>query len=208
MKLKDINLLDVGNTIQMVGAVYADDDTMYLCLFPEDGGSLKVEHGDVLLQSGKSEPQEVVVLDMDHAEWETFIRQTDIMETEVLSKASDGTLAKIILRKSTRQIETGIQWRVWRRDDFSCVYCGKKDVPLTVDHLVCWEEGGPSVEANLVSADKKCNKIRGNLPYAEWLKHPHYKEVSKNLTPERRAANEALVATLDKIPRMVHTKSR
>ena len=60
-------------------------------------------------------------------------------------------LYKAVIRKCQRNIEQGVSWNVFRRDGYACRYCGNKEVPLTVDHLVLWEESGPSTEANLVS---------------------------------------------------------
>lgn len=191
MKLADLNIHDIGNTIQIAGAVFADADTMFLCLFPDEHEERRIE-----------------VLNMDQADWAKFIRQTDILETQVLAQASDGKLAKIVLRKSSRQIQQNVSWAVYRRDGFRCRYCGANDVPLTVDHLVLWEEGGPSTEANLVSACRKCNKTRGNMQYAEWLQHPRYLKLSKRLPSATKRANAALVDTLDAIPRRIHGKSR
>jgi hypothetical protein len=189
MKLKDINLFDVGNHIQMVGAMYSDGDENYVLLFPED-------HGAKVL------PQNV--LEMDHEEWKAFIRQTDLLEVQPL----DGALDKAILRKSARQIEQGVFWNVYRRDGYRCRYCGKDDVPLTVDHVILWHAGGPNIEENLVSSCRKCNKVRGDTPFAEWLRHPFYTQAAEKLTAAIRQANEDLVATLDKIPRVRHIKSR
>lgn len=216
MKLSDIDILKIGNTIQLAGAVFIGEGKMFLCLFPEDRGTVQgmrepgapnVAYVPATDNTGY-DWHEVHVLDMDRADWDTFIRQTDLLETEVLTKASDGTLAKVVLRKSQRQIEAGVSWRVLKRDGFACRYCGKDDVPLTVDHLVCWEEGGPSVENNLVAADKRCNKTRGNLPYSQWLEHPYYKQVSASLTEAQREANRRLAETLPAIPRMKHARSR
>ena len=179
MKLSELNLLSVGHTINLVGAVYSGEGKMLLALFPEDQGEIKTRDGEAPAFFQETSGVSIETLEMDTADWERFLRQTDLLETEVLTKASDGTLAKAILRKSQRQIDTNVQWKVWRRDKFSCVYCGKDDVPLTVDHLVTWEVGGPSVEANLVTADRPCNKARGNLSYADWLRHPHYLKVSR-----------------------------
>jgi len=212
MKFSELNLLSVGNTIQMAGAVFAGEGQMLICLFPQQQGTIQVDKGDVWFRPAEAQSAEqeleVDTLDMSLADWETFVRQTDVMETEVLSKASDGTLAKVILRKSQRAIDGNVQWKVWKKAGYKCEYCAKDDVPLTVDHLVTWELMGPTVESNLLACCKRCNKIRGNLPYAEWLRHPRYLEVSKNLSSEVRARNEALVATLDKIPRMTHSRSR
>ena len=193
MKLSDIKLSDVGNTIQMVGAVYAGEGHAYVCLFPEDADAATLHQH---------------ILEMDSEDWKTFLRQTDLMETEVLTQASDGTLAKAMIRKSSRTVEQVINWNCFRRDNYTCRYCGNSKIPLTVDHLVRWEEGGPSIEANMLSSCRKCNKIRGDKSYADWLKHDYYLKVSRGLTPEVRAANEAIVGTLDAIPRKLHIASR
>jgi hypothetical protein len=191
MKLADLDLLQFGHTIQMAGAIYQDANRSYVLMFPEDRNDLPLE-----------------TLELTREEWEQVIKQTDLLETEVLAKASDGTLAKVVIRKSTRQIEQNVSWRVYQRDSYACRYCGITGVPLTVDHLILWEEGGPSIVSNLVAADRKCNKIRGNTPYPEWLQSDYYRKVSRKLSPEVRAANEALVATLDAIPRRLHQRSR
>lgn len=191
-KFENLDLLKVGNTIQLAGAIWVGEGRMYLCMFP-----------------GEDElPVPVDQLDMTRDEWEKFLRQTDIMETEVLTEAADGKVAKAIIRKSARQIAQHISWAVYRRDGFACRYCGRQDVPLTVDHLVLWESGGPSIEDNLVAADKRCNKTRGNTEYADWLNHPFYRKVSQGLSPEQRQANIDLAATLDAIPRMAHKQSK
>ncbi|GAG09150.1 unnamed protein product, partial [marine sediment metagenome] len=86
---------------------------------------------------------------------------------------------------------------------YKCRYCGRDDVPLTVDHLVLWEDGGPSIEENLVSACRKCNKKRGNTEYSDWLQHPYYLKVSAALLPCHQEKNEKLAPTLPGIPRVV-----
>ncbi len=191
MRFQDLDLYQVGNTIQLVGAIYQGQGRSLLCYFPEEDDGSPTEH-----------------LDMSSEQWKVFLRQTDLLETEILEKAEDGTLTKAILRKSQRQIETGVQWRVFRRDNYRCRYCGKDDVPLTVDHLVLWEAGGPTIEENLVSACRRCNKTRGNTSYADWLRNPYYLKASRNLTPEVRAANETLLGTLSQIPRQRIVRSR
>jgi len=95
-----------------------------------------------------------------------LLHQLDTLEIE--------GLGKIVLRKSQRQIEQSVSWNVFRRDNYSCRYCAKNDVPLTVDHVVLWETNGDSVENNLISACRKCNKTRGNMPYPEWITSKYY----------------------------------
>ena len=91
-----------------------------------------------------------------------IIRQMDVQEIEGLQK--------VILRKSQRQIDQRVSWEVFRRDNFTCVYCGANDVPMTVDHIVLWEHMGDTVPDNLNCSCKKCNKTRGSMDYDEWLK--------------------------------------
>lgn len=204
MRLGDFDIHTVGNTLQLVGAIYAertpsgDDDQVYLVPFPDEV-DVNSAIGDKRLD----------ILDMDHEDWKLFLRQSDILETEVIQKAASGELTKAILRKSQRQIDQSVSWKVWKRDKYSCRYCGKDNVPLTVDHLVRWEEQGPSIEENLLSSCRKCNRTRGNMSYADWLKDTYYTDyVSDGLDEATKQANLDLLPTLDKIPRLVHKRSR
>lgn len=186
----DLDIYKIGDTIQMAGAVYNGEGRTILCLFPGE----KVE--------------KVEVMEMTSDEWKTFIRQTDLLETEIIEHSKDGTTTKAIVRKSQRQIDTVVQWKVFRRDGYTCRYCGADDVPLTVDHLVTWETGGPTVEENLLTCCKADNKTRGRLSYAEWLEHPYYKKVSARLTEVERERNRKLLDTLPGIPRIQSKRSR
>jgi len=211
MKLSDLDLLSIGNTIGLAGAVFRGEGKVLLCMFPEERG--EVVSGESFRDSPEfvgldGERASVEALDMDRDDWQKFLRQTDILETEVLQHASDGTLAKVILRKSARQIEAGVSWQVFRRDGYACRYCGKDDVPLTVDHLVLWEEGGPSIPENLVSACRKCNKARGRTQYGDWLSSPYYAKVSAGLGPDALERNRRLTETLGSVPRMKVQRSR
>lgn len=190
-KFEELNLLTIGNTIQIAGAIYQGEGKTYLCFFPEDKADLPIE-----------------VLEMNAENWQAFLRQTDILEAEILTKASDGTLAKAIVRKGQRQIDSNVSWKVFRRDKYRCRYCNADNLPLTVDHLVRWEEGGPSTEANLFSCCKKCNRVRGDHSYDHWLRHAYYLDVSKRLDAATREANVAIAATLHAVPRMIHPRGR
>lgn len=191
MKLKDLDILKVGNTIGLVGAIYSGEGKTLLCYFP-----------------GEKEGHPIDELDMDQADWMTFLRQTDVMEVEMLTKAADGTITKAIVRKSQRNIEQNVSWNVFRRDNYTCRYCGKNDVPLTVDHLVLWEDGGPSVEANLTAACKKCNKNRGNMKYGEWIYSPYYLKASSSLPQEVKDKNIKVLETLGSITLNTKVRSR
>lgn len=194
-KLSDVGLHRFGNSIQLVGAIYQGDGKVFLLPFPE-------EH------RVHEDNEDTVVLAMDKAEWEEFLVQTDTLGVEAMVRDKDGTVGRAILRKSQRQIEQQVSWDVFRRDGYACRYCSRADVPLTVDHLVLWEQGGPSIVANLLSACRKCNRTRGNMEYADWLSSDYYLKVSQNLHISYYDANRRLVETLDKIPRRLHQRSR
>jgi len=191
MKFEEIPLHSFGNTIQIVGGIWQGEGKTFLIFFPKDKADSLIEK-----------------LELSEEEWEIFLRQTDLLETQILTKASDGKLVKAVIRKSTRQIEQNISWSVFRRDSYACRYCGANDVPLTVDHLVCWEDGGPSIVDNLVSACRKCNRVRGNTSYEDWLKHEYYLNVSRKLPPSIRELNNKIASNLPLIPRMYHQRSR
>ena len=50
---------------------------------------------------------------------------------------------------------------VFRRDQFSCQYCGRPSAPLTLDHVVPRTRGGGYAWENLVSACPQCNRHKG-----------------------------------------------
>lgn len=193
MKFSDIKLTDIGNTLQMVGVVYADGNGKALYIpFP----------------SAADEAKDPVHVEMTHEDWKVLLRQADHVETEVLAQRADGELYKAIARKSQRQVDTQVQWSVYRRDNFQCRYCGTEKTPLTVDHLVRWENGGPTIEENLLAVCRKCNKVRGDTEYAAWLRHPYYVEVSQKVSIAYQELNRLIADALVNIPRSPVIKDR
>lgn len=51
-----------------------------------------------------------------------------------------------------------------------CVYCGKKNVPLEIEHIVPKSKGGTNRVSNLALACHNCNQKKGNLPIEKFLK--------------------------------------
>lgn len=190
--LDSFDIYELGHTIQLVGAIYADTEKAFLVLLPTES------------LDGKDVSQ----LPLTKEEWDRFLKQTDFLETEVITKSADGKVAKAILRKSQRQVDQGTQWRVWKRAGYRCEYCGRDDRPLTVDHLVTWETGGPTTEENLASACAPCNRARGKMEYSEWIESHFYRKVSAGLSAAQRQHNQAVVGRLGNIPRVIHKKSR
>ena len=92
-------------------------------------------------------------------EWQAFLKQTDDPVTPI---------GKAFVRKATRQIDEGIKWRVYERDNYTCVYCGAKGIPMTVDHYNPQALGGKTTVENLRTSCRSCNKLKGHLPIDAW----------------------------------------
>ena len=198
MKFEDLPYYELGNTWGIKGVLLGTEDENVIVMYPDQTPP----------DGSKAVGISASVLNLTRDEWSKLNHQLDVQEVEVLEKAGpNGELVKSIVRKSQRLIEQRVSWAVFKRDNYTCRYCGRDGVPMTVDHLVLWEAGGPSVENNLTACCRKCNKVRGNTEYEEWLKSPYYVQVSKNLTSVQREANLALVPTLDKIVRRYHERS-
>jgi hypothetical protein len=192
IKFDQFPLDKIGRGMGLVGAIFSDSENAYAFVFPD-------------YQEDSPELWEVAAT---HEEWKTLIRQTDLIEMPVRVKDQDGKLYKAILRKCQRRIDQTVSWGVFKRDGYCCRYCGRDGLPLTVDHLILWEEGGPSTEDNLLTACRKCNKARGNTQYADWLRHPFYQRVSANLTEDQRIENRAVGERLHEVERVYQQRSR
>jgi len=181
IKLDDINLLDVGNTIGLTGNIWTGNDGVsYITLFP---------------QFSLEELGDLEVIEMDLEDWKKFIRQTDILETDILEN-DNGKLKKITVRKSARLIDNRVQWKVFQRDNYTCRYTGETGIPLSVDHIDLWENGGATVEDNLLAVSRKANKLRGNMPYEQWIQSSVYQKISSNLPDKIKKENLDIVNKL------------
>lgn len=181
-------LLDIGNRVQLVGCVLAGKSDGYLLIFPDE----------VAAADGMA----FKPLEMTLADWEAMINQSDLLNVAITNGPN-----KAIVRKSARQIDQNVAWTVYERDGYVCRYCARR-VPLTVDHIVCWEHGGPSIVANLLSSCRRCNRDRGNMLYHHWIESPTYAIVSENLTAAQREANIAVIETLPRLEAMRATVKR
>lgn len=199
MAWKDFDIYRLGTEIQLVGIIYQDRDQDYLVFCPEE--HIKWKEGD--------REYSPMLLHLNADQWVEFLRQTDLLETQVLSHAGDGIVHKAILRKSQRQIDQSVSWSVYHRDEYRCRYCGLGDgAPMTVDHIITWEAGGPSIPQNLVCCCRKCNRERGQMPYKDWLESDLYKKRSAKLPQHIKDLNTLLLGELANIPLMVHKRKR
>lgn len=185
IRLNQLDIHDVGSKIQLYGALYSDGATMYILPLPDEGPT------DIQL------PKKVLI--MTGEDWQVFLNQSDVLDVK--------NAAKAILRKSQRNIDQFIAWEVYARDGYACRYCGRK-LPLTIDHIILWEDGGPTVADNLLSACRRCNKLRGNLSYKEWIISPDYENVSRKLTADQMVKNMDLVFELTRLDSLPKAKPR
>ncbi|MBW8012237.1 MAG: HNH endonuclease [Chloroflexi bacterium] len=56
---------------------------------------------------------------------------------------------------------------IFRRDNYTCQYCGKKTKPLTLDHVIPRRLGGSHTWGNLVTACAYCNHRKGGRTIKE-----------------------------------------
>jgi len=112
MKFEDFDLLKIGNSLEIKGVLYGNTSEDFMIMLP-----------------AQEEPTMMKILTPTLEEWNKIVRQSDLLETEIVSGDSN---KKIIVRKSTRQIDLSVSWAVFRRDGYKCRYCGNDHVPLTV----------------------------------------------------------------------------
>lgn len=77
---------------------------------------------------------------------------------------------------------------VFKRDDYKCVYCGRRDRKnCTLDHVHPRSKGGRDSFENCVTACVECNREKDNLTLKEWgrenpnPKRPHFLLLMKDL---------------------------
>ncbi len=168
--LDSFDILDFGVKITLSGCIWQGDGINYLMPFPSYDLN-----------------GELVTVILGNEEFERVLNQSDVLDVRGPGKA--------ILRKSQRMIDQNVSWEVFRRDGYRCRYCGR-EAPLTVDHVILWEQGGASVVDNLISACRRCNKLRGNLDYILWIGSGKYETVSAGISEDDHAKNTAVLGKL------------
>lgn len=191
---KDIDILQLGNDYQIAGLIFSGQGKSFIVSLPH-------KHDDI------NEPIEQLPLDQDGVL--KLLRQMDLLETEIFAQDPSG-IVKQIVRKTQRQIDNLMQWQVFERDNFTCRYCGRQHTPMSVDHIIVWEDGGPTIPDNLLTACKPCNRDRGRMPFEQWLNSPMYANKSKNLTTQQKNANMMVALDLPRLQGMkvLHVRSR
>lgn len=69
-----------------------------------------------------------------------------------------------------------------------CAYCGAKNVPLEIEHIIPKSRGGSNRVSNLTMACNPCNQKKGNQT-AEEFGHPHVQKLAKRPLKDASAVN-------------------
>ena len=64
-----------------------------------------------------------------------------------------------------------IRARIFKRDNYTCTYCGKKGKRLECDHIVPVSRGGDHVDDNLTTSCFDCNRSKNDKLISEWRPH-------------------------------------
>lgn len=67
-----------------------------------------------------------------------------------------------------KKITNADKTRIWCRDLHECQYCGARDKPLHIDHVVPKRLGGGDHDNNLKTACRDCNLSKGSKTLEEW----------------------------------------
>lgn len=82
---------------------------------------------------------------------------------------------------------------ILRRDGHRCQYCGRVDIPLTVDHVIPKARSGEDTWENLVTACVSCNNRKGNRT----LEDAHMKLLRKPMKPNHVTFIRHFVGNID-----------
>lgn len=66
---------------------------------------------------------------------------------------------------------------IYRRDNFTCQYCGRRADDLTIDHVIPRHQGGKHIWTNVVTACAVCNHRKGGRTVEE--AHLHLMHIPK-----------------------------
>lgn len=77
--------------------------------------------------------------------------------------------------KRPRPIVKLTRKEIFRRDHFTCQYCGRPHPTLTIDHVIPKHLGGKTIWENLVTACPHCNHCKGGMTPEQSGMYPRQK---------------------------------
>lgn len=107
---------------------------------------------------------------------------------------------------SSRDVDAQLRWRVYKRDAYSCRYCGfqghEDGHNLTVDHIVPVSKGGTNAESNLNTCCFSCNSSKKNKDLDAWLEHR-----VNHVHPEPRSPRTTFTTPPNVVPKTPEPRS-
>ena len=146
-----IGIDELGDTWQLEGVLIGNGQHSLGMLLPDGRDDTDIERWSPTIE-----------------EWQQWLKQSDDPVMKIFENTPHGYIVKAMIRKATRQIDEGIKWKVYKRDDYACQYCGATGVPMTVDHYLAQALGGITTLDNLRTACRKCNKLKANMTIDQW----------------------------------------
>jgi 5-methylcytosine-specific restriction endonuclease McrA len=91
-----------------------------------------------------------------------FLQLVGYTEPRTKNSVSSTKLDNRIRHKTSRDIGDGLRYKVFKRDNYKCCFCGAspaKDpsIVLHADHVIPWSKGGETVLDNLQTLCSRCN---------------------------------------------------
>lgn len=105
-----------------------------------------------------------------HKALEEFVRWTENSTTGDYKCPEPGYSG----RRTSRDPNSALRWRVANRNGFRCQHCGKSPalnpgVTLHIDHIVPWSKGGETILENLQTLCSDCNLGKGTQQQSNCL---------------------------------------
>ena len=75
---------------------------------------------------------------------------------------NDKVIWDAICRVERGKVSNKMRFKVYERDGYRCVRCGRKNVDLEVDHIFPIAKGGKSIFSNLQTLCHRCNAIKSD----------------------------------------------
>lgn len=144
---------ELGNDVQIKGVVIGDRSRQVILYLPGEAPLVLTEIPHMETPSAE--------------QLQAWLQATDDPRFE--EKDPSG-VTKAIHRKMTRHVDQELMWKTYRRDNFTCQYCGAIDRALTYDHWIPQTIGGETTLENGVTSCRTCNKRKGHMLPEVWVK--------------------------------------
>jgi hypothetical protein len=154
--LENIDLADVGNYVNLTATLWRDKRDGKVFIVPLSADEYEPEYDNLALML------------LDTHDSIRLVNQALLLEGRRYDGIR-GTCTTTALARMRKQVEPKIMWNVFRRDNFTCVYCGDDEGPMTFDHFIPESQGGAITVENGRTACRPCNSMKGDMEAERWL---------------------------------------